>query len=260
MTPMIFLTAGTRFIAPPMPLIILPGIIQLAMSPFAATSIAPSTVRTICSPWIMAKLSAMENHTGEDKRRDACADPQRLQHGISIETGACAVGELALQDKRNSATELDDFKAALNVALGAGDHFPMFGTEQVRQLVHIPLDQRLEVEHDACAALRDDRRPSRLSLLRRFDSRIQQGGVGKRDTRLNAAIRVELVAISLRSAVIGKLQLVSNLAHQNLSLDCAVAWPNVIMHSMAHFSRFYLHFQGKPTFDWDELRLLILRK
>ena len=59
-TTMIFLTPATRSIAPPMPLIILPGIIQLAMSPFSATSIAPSTVRSICPPRIIAKLSALE--------------------------------------------------------------------------------------------------------------------------------------------------------------------------------------------------------
>src|SRR3982750_25457 len=35
-TTMIFFTPATRAIAPPMPLIILPGLIQLAMSPFGA--------------------------------------------------------------------------------------------------------------------------------------------------------------------------------------------------------------------------------
>ena len=58
-TTMIFLTPATRSIAPPMPLIILPGIIQLAMSPFSLTSIAPSTVRSICPPRIIAKLAAL---------------------------------------------------------------------------------------------------------------------------------------------------------------------------------------------------------
>src|SRR5688572_22267592 len=56
-TTMIFLTPATRSIAPPMPLIILPGIIQLAMSPFSLTSIAPSTVKSMCPPRIIAKLS-----------------------------------------------------------------------------------------------------------------------------------------------------------------------------------------------------------
>ncbi len=58
-TTMIFLTPATKSIAPPMPLIILPGIIQLAMSPPSDTSIAPSTVRSICPPRIIAKLAAL---------------------------------------------------------------------------------------------------------------------------------------------------------------------------------------------------------
>ena len=60
MTTMMRLTPATRSIAPPMPLIILPGIIQLAMSPFSLTSIAPSTVKSICPPRIIAKLSDEE--------------------------------------------------------------------------------------------------------------------------------------------------------------------------------------------------------
>ena len=58
-TTMIFLTPATKSIAPPMPLIILPGIIQLAMSPSWLTSIAPSTVRSILPPRIIAKLAAL---------------------------------------------------------------------------------------------------------------------------------------------------------------------------------------------------------
>ena len=58
-TTMIFLTPATRSIAPPMPLIILPGTIQLAMSPPSDTSIPPSTVRSILPPRIIAKLWAL---------------------------------------------------------------------------------------------------------------------------------------------------------------------------------------------------------
>ena len=58
-TTMIFLTPATRSIAPPIPFTILPGIIQLAMSPPSDTSIAPSTVRSICPPRIIAKLEAL---------------------------------------------------------------------------------------------------------------------------------------------------------------------------------------------------------
>ena len=43
----------TRSIAPPMPLTILPGMIQFARSPFCATCIAPSTATSMCPPRIM---------------------------------------------------------------------------------------------------------------------------------------------------------------------------------------------------------------
>ena len=54
------LTPATRSIAPPMPFTILPGIIQLARSPFCATCIAPRIERSICPPRTMPKELAEE--------------------------------------------------------------------------------------------------------------------------------------------------------------------------------------------------------
>ena len=48
------LTPATKSIAPPMPLTILPGIIQLARSPFSLTCMAPKIDRLILPPRIMA--------------------------------------------------------------------------------------------------------------------------------------------------------------------------------------------------------------
>ena len=48
----------TRSIAPPMPLTILPGIIQFARSPDSETCIAPRTARSMCPPRIMPNESA----------------------------------------------------------------------------------------------------------------------------------------------------------------------------------------------------------
>jgi hypothetical protein len=48
----------TRSIAPPIPLTILPGTNQLAMSPVGVTCIAPSRAMSILPPRIMAKLVA----------------------------------------------------------------------------------------------------------------------------------------------------------------------------------------------------------
>ncbi|MCY1234402.1 hypothetical protein D9M72_469840 [compost metagenome] len=53
-------TPATRSIAPPMPLTILPGIIQLARSPFSLTCIAPRMARLMWPPRIIANESADE--------------------------------------------------------------------------------------------------------------------------------------------------------------------------------------------------------
>lgn len=53
------LALATRSMAPPMPLTIFPGIIQLARLPWASTCMAPRIDRSIWPPRIMAKLSAL---------------------------------------------------------------------------------------------------------------------------------------------------------------------------------------------------------
>ena len=55
---MTFLAPCTRSMAPPMPLTILPGIIQLAMSPSLETCIAPRMAASILPPRIIPKLVA----------------------------------------------------------------------------------------------------------------------------------------------------------------------------------------------------------
>ena len=54
--------ARTRSIAPPIPFTIFPGIIQFAMLPDSSTSIAPSTLKSICPPRIIANESALEKY------------------------------------------------------------------------------------------------------------------------------------------------------------------------------------------------------
>ena len=50
---------ATKSMAPPIPFTILPGIFQLAISPFSLTSIAPNTVKSIFPALIIPKLSAL---------------------------------------------------------------------------------------------------------------------------------------------------------------------------------------------------------
>ena len=55
---MTFFAPWTRSMAPPMPLTILPGIIQFAMSPSFETCIAPRMAASIFPPRIIPKLVA----------------------------------------------------------------------------------------------------------------------------------------------------------------------------------------------------------
>ncbi|MNQ97962.1 hypothetical protein D3C85_1136340 [compost metagenome] len=58
MATIIFLAEATRSMAPPMPFTILPGIFQLAISPFSDTSMAPKMVRSTFCARIIPKLMA----------------------------------------------------------------------------------------------------------------------------------------------------------------------------------------------------------
>jgi hypothetical protein len=70
MAMMTFFAPATRSIAPPMPLTILPGIIQLARLPFSSTSSAPSTVRSMCPPRTIANESALLKYARARQLRD----------------------------------------------------------------------------------------------------------------------------------------------------------------------------------------------
>ena len=59
MATMMFFALATKSIAPPMPLTILPGTFQFAMSPFSLTSMAPKIVRSTFWARIIPKLMAL---------------------------------------------------------------------------------------------------------------------------------------------------------------------------------------------------------
>src|SRR3546814_9534919 len=72
-----------------------------------------------------------------------------------------------------SSDLFNDVEAALNVAAGVSNHLAMFGRKRPRQFFDILLNQFLEAEHDARAALRIDSGPTGLRSLRRFNRTIQ---------------------------------------------------------------------------------------
>ena len=101
---------------------------------------------------------------------------------------------------RNAAGELDDFEAALHVALGVGERLAVLGGQQPRQLVELLLRQFEELHHHARAALRVGRRPGRLCRFGNRDGVLDLGVLGERDLGLHlAGVGIENVAEPPRS-------------------------------------------------------------
>ena len=93
---------------------------------------------------------------------------------------------------RDAAGEFDDLKPALDVTLAVGENLAMLHRQHVREAVDLGLNQRLEGEHDACAALRVGRRPRRLGGDGVGHRRVDIGGAGQRHLRLDqSGVRIE---------------------------------------------------------------------
>ena len=102
----------TRSIAPPMPLIILPGTVQFAMSPLAETCIAPRTAVAIRPPRIMPKLV-------EESKKDA--------PGSTVTVSLPALISLALSSPAQGygPTPSMPFSECSTMVLSAGRKFGM---------------------------------------------------------------------------------------------------------------------------------------
>src|SRR3954469_16718792 len=75
-----------------MPLTILPGIIQLARSPFCATCIAPRIDRSMCPPRIIVNESALEKYDVVGGSVIVCL-PALMRSGSSrVHTGGANTG------------------------------------------------------------------------------------------------------------------------------------------------------------------------
>ena len=139
------------------------------------------------------------DHRREVERRNACRNAQRLAHRIDVDAGPGAFGIFALQRVRDAAGELDDLQAALDIALGVGDHLAMLAGKQLGQVLHIGLDQALEVEHHPGAALGIDQGPGLLGANRGLNREINLGDGGQRDASLHLpGVGIEDVAQKAR--------------------------------------------------------------
>ena len=141
------------------------------------------------------------DHRREIERRDAGAHPERLAERQKVDPGADVLAELALEQLRDAARELDHLDAAHDLALGVGERLAVLGADQVGQLVNLLLEQVLEPEHDARAAQRGDRRPFGQGFPCGLHRSIDLGGAGERHaSRLLADRRIEDVAVTAARA------------------------------------------------------------
>jgi hypothetical protein len=158
------------------------------------------------------------DHGREVERRDAGDDPERLAEREQIDAGAGALAELALQQMRNAAGELDHFEPALDVAFGVGDGLAVLGGEQLGEAVELLLHQLEELEQNPRAPLRVGGGPGRLRRLGIGDRLLDLRLAGEGDLGLHlAGIGIEHVATAAGSA---RHRLAANemadLAHRHL--------------------------------------------
>jgi hypothetical protein len=115
---------------------------------------------------------------------------------------------------RDAAGELDDFHAALDVALGVRDRLAVLGRKHRRQRVVLLGDQLQELEHHAGAALRVGGGPCRLRLRGIGDCLLDLGLRGQRDLRAHfAGVGVEHVRGAARSLDLLAADEMADLAH-----------------------------------------------
>ncbi|MNF79361.1 hypothetical protein D3C84_615730 [compost metagenome] len=119
------------------------------------------------------------HHHREVERRDAGHHAQGLAQGPVVDVGRDLLGVVALEQLRDAAGELDDLDAARYFALGVGENFAVLGGDHARQCVAVFIEQRQELEQDAGATQRRQRRPGGKRGRCRFHCRIDFSGIGE---------------------------------------------------------------------------------
>ena len=132
------------------------------------------------------------HHHRKVERGDARDHAQRLAQRPVVDAGGDLVGEVALEQLRNAAGELDDVDAARDLALRVGEHLAVFERDHFRQRVLVVVQQLQELEHHPRAADRRGVGPGREGRLRGGHGRIHIGAAGQRHlARDGAGGRVE---------------------------------------------------------------------
>jgi hypothetical protein len=141
------------------------------------------------------------DHGREIERRYAGHNSEGLSDGEQIDAGSGTLAELAFEQVRDAAGELDDFEAALDVASGIGNRLAVLAGQELGEAVEFPLDQFDQPAEDAGAALRVRGRPGRLCGLGNRNCVPGLGATGEGDPRLGfPGVRIEYVAEAAGSA------------------------------------------------------------
>jgi hypothetical protein len=75
---------------------------------------------------------------------------------MTVNSGADVLGDLALEQLRDRRGKLDDFHAALDLALCVREKLSVFGGNHSRELVGLPLQNAEEPVQDPAALQRRD--------------------------------------------------------------------------------------------------------
>ena len=138
------------------------------------------------------RIHPHRHHGREVERRDAGDDAERLAVGMGVDRRADMAGELALQEMRDAAAEIDHLDAALDLADGIGVGLAVLGRDRRGDAVGVGVEQLLEAEHEAGALERRRVGPGGQRQLGRGDRGVELGRRRQRqDGRLLAGRRIE---------------------------------------------------------------------
>ena len=162
------------------------------------------------------------DHRWKVERRDAGHNAERLAQRIEVDAGAGARAELALEQVRDAAGELDHFEAALEVALGVGERLAVLAGEKFCERLELLLNQLQKLEQHARPPLRIGGGPRRLRRLRIGDCLRDFRRRGEGDLGLHlAGVRIEYVAEAPGDALhLFAADEVADLAHGPSPVSC----------------------------------------
>ena len=89
------------------------------------------------------------HHRREIERRDAGDHAERLADGVAVDVGRDVLRELALEEVRQPAGELDDFDPAIDLAKRVGEDLAVLARQDLGEVALAALDELAEGEEDA---------------------------------------------------------------------------------------------------------------